>query len=232
MKAINKESANLKKLLKKFNASVQILKEHGQSVSTLSWEQVTNVSSSSLYTNANEQAGHTMVPDAIKRDLVDAYGLCQRAGEELSILYQEMSRVIGHLREECKAIEVALQNMPNISSLLCAGLRSIMLRKLDFRQRHLFFAVNSFQPFIEISVEVQNYLENGHFVISSNQLLNDEIDEYEVIEDASSPISPKSLLTLDEKDDYFFRDDSDVDSGFLSSGDLSFVSSTQMLQSI
>lgn len=122
-------------------------------------------------------------------------------------------------------MEVALQKMPSISSSLWAGLRNIILRKLDFHQRHLLFVVNSFQPFIEIPVDIQNYLENSNFVISSNLLLNDEIDESDAIEDVNSPISPNLLLPLDKKDDDFFTDDNDVHSGFLSAGGFSIFSS-------
>lgn len=189
---------------------------------TLSWEQVTNVSGSSLYAGT-EQADHTLVPDAIKRELVDAYALCQRAGEELTIVYQEMSRVIVHYCGECKAMEASLQKIPEVSNLLWAGLKSVILRKIDFCLSSLLFAVNSFKPFIEVSPDVEDYLENNNRVISSNQLLNDdEADEADITEDASCPISSSLEYAIDEKNDYLFRDDED--SGFFSAGEFSILS--------
>lgn len=217
----------MKNLLKKYNASVQILKEHGCSFSTLSWEEATDVTNSSSYNSVSQQCDHgpsmqdEMVPDAIKREIIDAYGLCQRAGEELGALYEEMSRVMGHFYEECLEMEQrkeVQERSPNISSALLVGLRSVLLRKIDFCQINLLFSVQSFKAFVAVSTDIEDYLKNSICInIPHHQLIN-EMVECDLIEEVKSPI-PLEFIIDNEKDDYLFGDDKD--SGFITVGELS-----------
>ena len=159
-KNITKESTNLRKQLKLFNSSVDILRQHDySSFSPLTWEDVSDVNSAIYSINIPNEDD---VPLCIKRSAVDAQTLIARCSEEIKYLDYEMSHTIAAYFNQCLELERRLSSLTSreefeVSSII-QGLYSIIAKQLYYERVQLFAACNMFKKFITPSLEVTNYM--------------------------------------------------------------------------
>ena len=159
-KGVTKENTNLRKQLKVFNSSVDILRQHDySSFSPLSWEDVSDVSSAIYSINIPNEDG---VPVCIKRSAVDAQNLISRCWEEMKYQDAEMSNTITAYFNQCLEIEGRLSSLASHhefkDSNNLKGLNSIHTKQLYDERVRLFGACNMFKKFITPSPEVSNYM--------------------------------------------------------------------------
>lgn len=159
-KGVTKENTNLRKQLKVFNSSVDILRQHDySSFSPLSWEDVSDVSSAIYSINIPNEDG---VPVCIKRSAVDAQNLISRCWEEMKYQDAEMSNTITAYFNQCLEIEGRLSSLASHhefkDSNNLKGLYSIHTKQLYDERVRLFGACNMFKKFITPSPEVRNYM--------------------------------------------------------------------------
>ena len=145
-KGVTKENTNLRKQLKVFNSSVDILRQHDySSFSPLSWEDVSDVSSAIYSINIPNEDG---VPVCIKRSAVDAQNLISRCWEEMKYQDAEMSNTITAYFNQCLEIEGRLSSLASHhefkDSNNLKGLYSIHTKQLYDERVRLFGACNMF----------------------------------------------------------------------------------------
>ena len=159
-KSITSESSNLKKQLKKYNSSVEILNQKGHySFKPLSWEEASDVSSSIYSINFPDD---DQFPLVVKRAAVDAHTLITRCDEETQYLKEEMANVITTFFNECLLLESRLLTLRSYehseSSNLLKGLFSVLKRDLNYERVHLFTACNLFNQYCTPSLQIRNYM--------------------------------------------------------------------------
>ena len=120
------ETSNLKKQLKKYNSSVEILNQKGHSFKPLTWEDASDVSSSIYSINFPDD---DQFPLVVKRAAVDALTLVTRCEEETQYLQGEMANVIATFFNECLLLESRLSTLTSYeqteTSNLLKGLFSV-----------------------------------------------------------------------------------------------------------
>lgn len=189
--SITSETSNLKKQLKKYNSSVEILNQKGHSsFKPLTWEEASDVSSSIYPINFPDDDQFPMV---VKRAAVDAHTLVTRCDEETQYLKEEMANVITTFFNECLLLESHLSSLRSETSNLLKGLFSVLKRDLNHERVHLSTACNLFHQFCTPSLQIRNYMAD--FVDSET------IHEQVVFEDNVSD---------DDENDY---SDEDLDDG-------------------
>ena len=159
-KSITSESSNLKKQLKKYNSSVEILNQKGRSsFKPLTWEEASDVSSSIYSINFPDD---DQFPLVVKRAAVDAHTLITRCDEESQYLKEEMANVITTFFNECQLLENRLSTLrsheQSQSSDLLKGLFSVLKRDLNNERVHLFTACNLFNQYCTPSLQIRNYM--------------------------------------------------------------------------
>lgn len=194
-KSITSETSNLKKQLKKYNSSVEILNQKGHSsFKPLTWEEASVVSSSIYSINFPDD---DQFPLVVKRAAVDAHTLVTRCDEETQYLKEEMANVITNFFNECLLLESRLSTLRSYeqceTSNLLKGLLSVLKRDLNYERVHLSTACNLFNQFCTPSRQIRNYMAD--FVDSET------IHEEVVFEDNASD---------DDENDF---SDEDLDNG-------------------
>lgn len=159
-KSITSESNNLKKQLKKYNSSVEILNQKGHSsFKPLTWEEASDVSSSIYSINFPDDDQFPMV---VKRAAVDAHTLITRCDEESQYLKEEMANVITTFFNECLLLESRLSTLRSHEqsqrSDLLKGLFSVLKRELNYERVHLFAACDLFNQYCTPSPQIRNYM--------------------------------------------------------------------------
>lgn len=189
-KSITSETSNLKKQLKKYNSSVEILNQKGHSsFKPLTWEEASVVSSSIYSINFPDD---DQFPLVVKRAAVDAHTLFRD-----QYLKEEMANVITTFFNECLLLESRLSTLRSYeqceTSNLLKGLLSVLKRDLNYERVHLSTACNLFNQFCTPSRQIRNYMAD--FVDSET------IHEEVVFEDNASD---------DDENDF---SDEDLDNG-------------------
>ncbi|XP_028407856.1 uncharacterized protein LOC114530440 [Dendronephthya gigantea] len=153
-KSITKESGNLRKLLKKYNSSIEILKQNGyEQFPFLCWEDASDVDSHIYAINApNEDT----IPVTIKRAAIDARAMIERCTEEQEILAQEMASCVKDFHNS--HLEQLENNDLFPSSYMMKGSYALHKKELDIERLNLFVACNLFDGSISISDEAKQYL--------------------------------------------------------------------------
>lgn len=189
-KSVTKESGNLKKPLKKYNSSVEILRQNGYiNFTILNWEEASDVNSTIYSLNIPNE---DQIPVAVKRAAVDALCLTERSTEEIQLLDQEMANCIQVFFDRCNNTEAflnVLQDKEDFGNCdLLKGLYSTHKRILDDERFNLFVACNLYCDDIAVSQDVRNYVDQ-HFIHVSkileinNDALEEESDEDEDVEE-------------------------------------------------
>ena len=159
-KSITKESTNLRKQLKRFNSSVDILRQNEySSFSPLTWEDVSDVNSAIYSINIPNEDD---VPLCIKRSAVDAQTLIARCCEEVKYLHAEMSNTITAYFSKCLELGRRLSSLASRqeveASSIFHGLFSVIAKQLYDERVRLFAACNMFENVFTPSLEVTNYM--------------------------------------------------------------------------
>lgn len=159
-KSITSETSNLKKQLKKYNSSVEILNQKGHSsFKPLTWEDASDVSSSIYSINFPDD---DQFPLVVKRAAVDALTLVTRCEEETQYLQGEMANVIATFFNECLLLESRLSTLTSYeqteTSNLLKGLFSVLKRDLNYERVHLSTACNVFNQYCAPSLQIRDYM--------------------------------------------------------------------------
>jgi len=202
IKSISKEGKTLKEKLKKYNASVQVLREHGLTFHILSWEQASDVT-----TEIYKQSSAVSPLQAWRRDAIEAYTLLQRAGEEINIIKSEMQSVILSTYNDCTSCDGAIGTMQTQSlTTIQAGLLSIAKARQAQHHLHLHFAVQSLSQYVDnIPSKISDYVVTVRPVSPPY-----ESTEFQVEEDIAQPdedegfLDPSEFLQNDISKEYLF----------------------------
>ncbi len=165
--------------MKRYNSSVEILRQNGhQMFVDLTWEKASDVSSSIYTINiANEDE----IPLSVKRTAVDIVNLINRLLEEQRYLHREMETCVKTFYHACLHIEnvpitfEAMEDNDEDCDVL-KGLCCIKKNELHYERINLSVACNLFKQYIEIPDEVVEYLQQ-HSEQSGEIRENDIVDE-------------------------------------------------------
>ncbi|CAB4033443.1 Hypothetical predicted protein [Paramuricea clavata] len=180
--SITKESSNLRRLMKRYNSSVEILRQNGRQMFVdLTWEKASDVTSS-IYTINFPNQDEILL--SVKRTAVDIVNLINRLLEEGSYLRHEMESCIKTFYDACLEIEnkssgfVGMGDDTEESNEL-KGLNSLKKNELHEEQINLFVSSNLFKQFIKIPDEVVEYLQQHSELSEENENGDEVYDEEE-----------------------------------------------------
>lgn len=191
-KSITSETSNLKKQLKKYNSSVEILNQKGySSFKPLTWEEASDVSSSIYSINFPDD---DQFPLVVKRAAVDAHTLVTRCDEETQYLKEEMANVITTFFNECLLLESRLSTLRSYeqceTSNLLKGLLSVLKRDLNYERVHLSTACNLFNQFCTPSRQIRNYMAD---FVDSETIHEEVVFEDNVSDDDENDFSDEDF---------------------------------------
>jgi hypothetical protein len=148
--------------MKRYNSSVEILRQNGhQMFVDLTWEKASDVSSSIYTTNI---ASEDEIPLSLKRTAVDIINLINRLLEEQRYLNREMETCVNTFYHACLDIEnvsitfEAMEGSPEECDVF-KGLYCLKKNELHYERINLSVACNIFKHYIKIPDEVVEYLQ-------------------------------------------------------------------------
>lgn len=151
-RSITTQSRKLRLLLTEYNATVS-------SVEQLSWEDVTNLTSS-LWLTSHEN--DFLVPRSVRITAINILMKSKRAVEELQLLKAEMHNVLKfHIEQHTALVDTILQLQAAPSEFNCGAVCLLKIRK-SHCERELKACIKSFSHLISIP-EISFSLEEVHY---------------------------------------------------------------------
>ena len=193
-KNINKESINLRRMLKQYNSCVELLRQYGRiEMRELTWEEISDVTSSIYQINISADDG---IPISIKRNIVDAVNLNKRLCEEELYLLNGMKNCVDSFYTSCVNREKSLndlgitsndvdheENKEKCDDELKKGIYAIQSKELYEDRVNLCAAYNMFVDCLPFSDEIVNYVKQYFQSNDDNVSENDSEDDVEYDEE-------------------------------------------------
>ena len=172
----------MRKLLKKYNSSVEILRQNGYTEFVdLTWETASDISNTIYYVNIPSEDG---IPLSVKRTAVDAMNLIERLTEEEDHLTNEMENCLQTFYGSCRDLEETINCMSDSVISDSAVVRgACSLKRNDLHEDiNLRVACNLFRECIAIEDDFAHYAEQ-HCQTSIDVLDIDNADDTDDDED-------------------------------------------------
>lgn len=191
----------MQKLLKKYNSSVEILRQNGyDKFVDLTWEQASDVSGSIYSVNIPNEDD---IPLSVKRTAVDAVNLMKRLSEEEQHLVNEMDNCIHAFFGACLEREEKINCLRMSDDFgdddIKKGLYSFQKNELHDDRINLRVACNLFREFISIPDDAVIYVEQLFQLDDDVEEIVDSEDDVE--DDAEGDDSIHRVYTVDREED-------------------------------